>query len=98
MDVLDRKTAMSSERGLRNRRYSQRGLATKKLHERGACLAIIPRSLDVVGENRNVVLNLAAVRSLPEERAAELAARTLALPDAQSVEDLTALLTSAGER
>ncbi|HMJ34874.1 MAG TPA: hypothetical protein VK501_13260 [Baekduia sp.] len=31
-------------------------------------------------------------------RAAELAARTLALPDAQSVEDLTALLTSAGER
>jgi hypothetical protein len=37
-------------------------------------------------------------RSLPEERAAELAARTLALPDAQSVEDLTALLTSAGER
>ena len=39
-----------------------------------------------------------AVRSLPEERAAELAARTLALPDAQSVEDLAALLTSAGER
>jgi len=39
-----------------------------------------------------------AVRSLPEERAAELAARTLALPHAQSVEDLTALLTSAGER
>jgi hypothetical protein len=39
-----------------------------------------------------------AVRSLPEERAAELSARTLALPDAQSVEDLTALLTSAGER
>ena len=39
-----------------------------------------------------------AVRSLPEERAAEVAARTLALPDAQSVEDLTALLTSAGER
>jgi hypothetical protein len=36
--------------------------------------------------------------SLPEERAAEIAARTLALPDAQSVEDLTALLTSAGER
>src|SRR5260370_25636791 len=35
------------------------------------------------------------VRSLPEERAAEIAARTLALPDAQSVEDLTAL-TSAG--
>jgi uncharacterized membrane protein YgcG len=32
------------------------------------------------------------------ERAAELAARTLALPDTQSVEDLTALLTSAGER
>ena len=30
--------------------------------------------------------------------AAELAARTLALPDAQSVEDLTALPTSAGER
>jgi len=39
-----------------------------------------------------------AVRSLPEERGAEIAARTLALPDAQSVEDLTALLTSAGER
>jgi hypothetical protein len=39
-----------------------------------------------------------AVKSLPEERAAEIAARTLALPDAQSVEDLTALLTSAGER
>ena len=39
-----------------------------------------------------------AVRSLPEERAAELAARTLALPDAQSAGDLTALLTSAGER
>src|SRR5260370_5607556 len=39
-----------------------------------------------------------AVRALPEERAAELAARTLALPDAQSVEDLTALLASAGER
>src|ERR1700693_42412 len=39
-----------------------------------------------------------AVRSLPEERAAGIAARTLALPDAQSVEDLTALLTSAGER
>ena len=29
---------------------------------------------------------------------AELAARTSALPDAQSVEDLTVLLTSAGER
>ena len=39
-----------------------------------------------------------AVRSLPEERAAERAARTLAFPDAQSVENLTALLTSAGER
>lgn len=39
-----------------------------------------------------------AVRSLPEERAAEIAARTLAPPDAQSVEDLTALLASAGER
>jgi hypothetical protein len=36
------------------------------------------------------------VRSLPDERAVD--ARTLALPDAQSVEDLTALLTSAGER
>ena len=35
-----------------------------------------------------------AVRSLPEDRAA----RTLAFPDAPSVEDLTALLTSAGER
>jgi len=39
-----------------------------------------------------------AGRSIPEERAAEIAARTLALPDAQSVEDLTALLASAGER
>jgi len=39
-----------------------------------------------------------AVRSLPEERAAGIAARTLAFSDAQSVEDLTALLTSAGER
>jgi hypothetical protein len=39
-----------------------------------------------------------AVRSLPEERATEIAARTLAVPDAQSVEDLTVLLTSAGER
>ena len=39
-----------------------------------------------------------AVRSLPEERAADLAARALALPDAQSAGDLTALLTSAGER
>jgi hypothetical protein len=38
------------------------------------------------------------VRSLPEQRAEEIAARTLALPDAKSVEDLTALLTSAGER
>jgi hypothetical protein len=38
------------------------------------------------------------VRSLPEERAAEIAARTLALVNAQSVDDLTALLTSAGER
>jgi hypothetical protein len=35
---------------------------------------------------------------LPEERAAEIAARMLALPDAQSVEDLTLLPTSAGER
>ena len=43
-------------------------------------------------------LNAIAVRSLPEERAAEIAARTLALPDAHSVGDLTALLTSAGER
>jgi hypothetical protein len=39
-----------------------------------------------------------AVRSLLEERASEIAARTLALPDTQSVEDLTALLTSARER
>jgi hypothetical protein len=38
------------------------------------------------------------VRSLPEERAAEIAARRLALPDAQSVEDLTALLISTEER
>ncbi len=35
-----------------------------------------------------------AVRSPPEE----LSARTLGLPDAQSVEELTALLTAAGER
>ena len=49
-----------------------------------------------IGVSRDLLIN--AVRSLPEERAAELAARTLALPDAQSVEDLTALLTSAGER
>jgi hypothetical protein len=35
------------------------------------------------------------VRSLPEKRAAELAARTLALPDAQGLEDLIALLTTA---
>jgi hypothetical protein len=33
-----------------------------------------------------------------EAEAGGLAARTLALPDAQSAEDLTALLTSAGER
>jgi len=33
-----------------------------------------------------------------QERAAETAARTPAVPDAQSVEDLSALLTSAGER
>lgn len=39
-----------------------------------------------------------AVGSLPEERAAELAALTLAEPGAQSVEDLAAMLTSAGER
>jgi hypothetical protein len=39
-----------------------------------------------------------AVRSLSAERAAGVAARTFALPDAQSVEDLTALLTSAGKR
>jgi hypothetical protein len=32
------------------------------------------------------------------EHVGTLAARTLALPDAQRVEDLTALLTSAGER
>jgi hypothetical protein len=45
-----------------------------------------------------VVLESGAVRSLPPERAAEIAARTLALPEAQSVEDLTALLTSAVAR
>jgi hypothetical protein len=38
-----------------------------------------------------------AVRSLPEERAAEIAVRTVPFLDAQSVGDLTALLTSAGE-
>jgi hypothetical protein len=42
---------------------------------------------------------IAAVRpGFQQERAAEIAARTLALPDAPSVEDLTALPTSAGER
>jgi hypothetical protein len=39
-----------------------------------------------------------AVRSLSEERAAEIAARTLALPDAQSDEELPARLTTVGER
>ncbi|MFD5761155.1 hypothetical protein [Streptomyces mirabilis] len=39
-----------------------------------------------------------AIASTGGAGAAEIAARTLALPDAQSVEDLTALLTSAGER
>ena len=39
-----------------------------------------------------------AVKSLRRKRAAEIAARTLALPDAQSVEDLITLLTSAAER
>jgi hypothetical protein len=39
-----------------------------------------------------------AASFLPEEHAAEIAARTLALSDTQSIEDLTALLTSAGER
>ena len=43
-------------------------------------------------------LSSGVLRSLPEERAAEIAARTLALRDAQGVEDLTALLTSAGDR
>jgi len=38
------------------------------------------------------------VRSLPEERAARDRGPNAPLPDAQSVEDLTALLTSAGER
>ncbi len=38
---------------------------------------------------RSVLMRSARPRSRP---------RTLALPDAQSVEDLTALLTSAGER
>jgi hypothetical protein len=37
-------------------------------------------------------------RPLPEGRAAEIAARTFAVPGAQSVEDLTALLTSARVR
>jgi hypothetical protein len=39
-----------------------------------------------------------AVTSLPEESAAEIAARTPALPDGQGGEDLTVLPTSAGER
>jgi hypothetical protein len=38
------------------------------------------------------------LETLPEERAAEIAARTLILPDAQSPEDPTAVMTSAGER
>ena len=38
------------------------------------------------------------VRFLPGGARGRVAARRLALPDAQSVEDLTALLTSAGER
>ncbi len=42
--------------------------------------------------------DLLDIGSSGQERAAEIAARTLALPDAQSVGDLTALLTSAGER
>jgi len=37
-----------------------------------------------------------AVRSLSAERAAEIAARTLALPDAQGVEDLTAAADLGG--
>jgi hypothetical protein len=39
-----------------------------------------------------------AVRSLPEEAGPRWRPERSALPDAQSVEDLTALLTSAGER
>ena len=50
------------------------------------------------GTVKRVHCGWAARCGVPEERAAELAAPTLALPDAQSVEDLTALLTSAGER
>ena len=40
----------------------------------------------------------AAVGMTGTARVTFMAARTLGLPDAQSVEDLTALLTSAGER
>jgi hypothetical protein len=43
-------------------------------------------------------LHDSAVRSLPEERTAEIAARPLARPDARGVEDLSAPLTSSRER
>jgi hypothetical protein len=58
----------------------------------------VQQSLHVLRAQAGGLVTDNAVRSLPEERAAELAARTLALPDAQGVDDLTALLISAGER
>src|ERR1700704_1158551 len=70
---------------------SLNAIATRAAREPGP-LVTRWRSLSWRGIHDN------AVRSLPEERAAEIAARTLSLPDAQSVEDLTALPTSAGER
>ena len=77
---------------LGNQAMSLNAIATPAAREPGP-LVTRWRSLTVARKfHRN------AVRSLPEERAAEIAARTLALPGAQSVEDLTALLTSSGER
>ncbi|MGH8137830.1 MAG: hypothetical protein ACREVV_06495 [Steroidobacteraceae bacterium] len=52
----------------------------------------VARSLDLLTD-AGLLTRLVSLRS-----AAEIAARTLTLPDAQSVEDLAALLTSAGER
>jgi hypothetical protein len=58
--------------------------------------------LTTEGSRNDAPLESWQIRTLgphvPQERAAEMTARTLALPDAQGVEDLTALLTSAGER
>jgi hypothetical protein len=56
-------------------------------------LAIYSLSKIILNEGHDGLGRSDPSRSLPEERAAEIAARTLALPDAPSVEDLTALLT-----